>query len=246
MARHDVARRNLPPAAPPGIPEVATPAAALPERTAPSCTGFDRCVTSSAEDGTWVPTPDCATAASGNCPLDPQHATIRDYMATNKPGIGRMLRGVFEISTLAEAEKLATMLASHCPNPDMAAIGIWELLCNAIEHGNLEIDFALKSTLLMQGRLHAEIERRQRLPQYRYRIVRVVFQRNRRTIRLRIIDEGAGFDFEKAMKATRPALAPNGRGLMLARTMTFSRLRFMGAGNIVDACIEIERRGALP
>lgn len=244
MARHDSARQDLMSKPLPTFEE-ARPAA-LPERKAPSCSGFDRCVTSSADDGTWAPTPDCATAAAGNCPLDPQHATIRDYIATNKPAIGRMLRGVFEISTLAEAEKLATMLASHCPNPDMAAIGIWELLCNAIEHGNLEIDFALKSTLLMQGRLHAEIERRLRLPQYRARVVRVVFQRNRRSIRLRIVDEGKGFDFESTLKNPRPSLAPNGRGLMLARTMTFSKLRFMGAGNIVDASIDCERRLELP
>jgi Histidine kinase-like ATPase domain len=187
----------------------------------------------------------CQVALSGFCPLADQHVAIRDYIAVNKPAIGRMLRGAFEISTLGEAEKLATMLASHCPNPDMASIGIWELLANAIEHGNLEIDFALKSTLLMQGRHHSEIERRLQLPQYRHRVVSVVFQQSRKAIRLRITDEGPGFDFETALKAERPALAPNGRGLMLARTMTFTRIRFIGKGNIVDAVIDLGKAALL-
>lgn len=204
------------------------------------CPETARCDRSRAADPDWVPPPDCDPNRLETCPLADQHTTIRDYISMNKPAIGRMLRGVFEISTFDEAEKLATMLASHCPNPDMAAIGIWELLANAIEHGNLEIDFALKSTLLMQGRLHAEIERRLKLPQYRSRTVQVFFKRQARSIRLRIRDEGPGFDFEAAMKAERPALAPNGRGLMLARTMTFSRIRFIGTGNIVDATIDLK------
>lgn len=203
------------------------------------CPETARCDRSRSNDPDWTPPDFCAPERIETCPLAQQHATIRDYISMNKPAIGRMLRGVFEISTFDEAEKLATMLASHCPNPDMAAIGIWELLANAIEHGNLEIDFALKSTLLMQGRLHAEIERRLKLPQYRNRTVQVFFKRHARFIRLRIIDEGPGFDFEAALKAERPALAPNGRGLMLARTMTFSRIRFIGPGNIVDATIDL-------
>lgn len=206
------------------------------------CPGSSACLDAHRQDPNWNPPSTCETAKTSHCPLEDQHHSIRDYIATNKPAIGRMLRGAFEISTLEEAEKLATMLASHCPNPDMASVGIWELLSNAIEHGNLEIDFALKSTLLMQGRHHAEIERRLHLPQYRDRVVKVAFQQNKRSIRLRIVDQGPGFDFEAALNAVRPALAPNGRGLMLARTMTFTRIRFIGKGNIVDAIIDLEKR----
>lgn len=217
-------------------PDTASPSPAPPETL---CNQTAHCDHARSTDPNWAPPDFCDPKRLETCPLADQHTTIRDYISMNKPAIGRMLRGVFEISTFSEAEKLATMLASHCPNPDMAAIGIWELLANAIEHGNLEIDFALKSTLLMQGRLHSEIERRLKLPQYRARSVRVFFKRQPKLIRLRIIDEGPGFDFETALKAERPALAPNGRGLMLARTMTFSRIRFIGAGNIVDATIDL-------
>lgn len=211
------------------------------DTTCPVCSDSAACLEAKDKDPLWIPLQGCETAKADRCPLADQHHSIRDYIAINKPAIGRMLRGTFEITTLQEAEKLATMLASHCPNPDMASVGIWELLANAIEHGNLEIDFALKSALLMQGRHHAEIERRLRLPQYRHRVVNVVFQQNRRTIRLRITDEGPGFDFETVLKTDRPALAPNGRGLMLARTMTFTRIRFIGKGNVVDAIIDLEK-----
>jgi hypothetical protein len=167
---------------------------------------------------------------------------IRAFISTNKPAIGQLIQGMFDIRTLEEAEKLSTMLASHCPSPDTAAVGIWELLSNAIEHGSLEIDRNLKCTLLLRGDYLSELERRFAAYPYSSRHVRVIFRRNSTSIRLRVIDEGPGFDFakileEKSLDEPASLTAPNGRGLALARLTTFHALAFRGKGNIVDGTI---------
>ena len=46
-------------------------------------------------------------------PGEPEKA-IRDFLSTHKSGLGRMISSHFQIRTLEEAEKLSTMLASHC------------------------------------------------------------------------------------------------------------------------------------
>ncbi len=162
---------------------------------------------------------------------------IHAYVSANRPAIGRLLRGDFEIRTMSEAEKLATMLGSHCPDPEQAAIGFWELLANAVEHGSFEIDFAMKSALLLAGTYHAELKRRGGMAPFRDRVVRVQFRQFRRSIRVRIADQGRGFDFAAFGPDFSPHFAPNGRGIAMARQMVFSTLTYLGAGNIVEASI---------
>src|SRR5262249_26321766 len=90
--------------------------------------------------------------------------SIQNFVATHKSAVGRMVRGVFEIQTLQEAEKLSSMLATHCPNPEKVAPGIWELLSNAVEHGNLEIGLEEKTAHLERGSFAEEVDRRLSLP----------------------------------------------------------------------------------
>ena len=117
--------------------------------------------------------------------LDMERAT-KDHAAVREPAIGRLVSGIFEFRTLAEAEKLSALLAANYPDPDRVAVGIWELLCNAVEHGNLAIDFAEKSRLLRSGTYHAEIERRLATMPFGERVARVDFRRSRTRIRLSV------------------------------------------------------------
>lgn len=181
--------------------------------------------------------------------LDAQHAArdtlqqrqsrkaIRDYLSTNRPAIGRLVRGTFEICTFAEAERLSTMLASHCPDPELASIGIWELLSNAIEHGSLEIDFDTKSRHLLAGTFEEELASRALDPVLAARVVRIDFSQSHRQIRIRIEDEGPGFAYDRVLALGPTLTAPNGRGIAMARHITFSSLTYMGRGNIVVATI---------
>jgi signal transduction histidine kinase len=134
--------------------------------------------------------------------------------------------------TLDEAEGLATLLAMFCPEPERRIGGFLELLINAIEHGNLEISGPQKRALLAEGNWHAELLRRLDLPQYAQRTVRVTFDRGEHGITFSIEDDGAGFD-AKAVLAGE--LAGNdtqhGRGIALARLMSFDELVYEGRGN---------------
>jgi anti-sigma regulatory factor (Ser/Thr protein kinase) len=158
-------------------------------------------------------------------------------MAANKPAIGRLVSGVFEIRTLDEAEKLSTMLALHYPDQNRVAAGIWELLSNAVEHGNLGIDFDEKTRLLEAGRYHEEIHRRLDLAPWRDRIAVVAFRRTTRQIRLRVTDQGEGFDFDRFLTAEPPVDRPNGRGIAIAARLSFDRLTYRGCGTCVEAVV---------
>lgn len=184
--------------------------------------------------------PDCAGCSAAQRPSDPQHRSIRSFLSTNKPLIGHMTQGEFQIQTLAQAEKLATMLASHCPEPEKASIGIWELLSNAIEHGSYEIDCGTKTRLLLEGAYPRELRNRASDPRYCHRVVIVRFRRTPRQIILRIIDEGPGFNPTPFLEGRDALLAPNGRGIALARRVTFSKLEYLGAGNVVEARIALK------
>jgi anti-sigma regulatory factor (Ser/Thr protein kinase) len=177
----------------------------------------------------------------GAAPAEGTSALIKEYVASHKSGIGRLVMGVFEIQTLQEAERLSTMLATHCPDPENVAVGIWELLSNAIEHGNLEISFDEKTKLLKSGTFANEVNRRIKLAQYAKRIVRVEFERTENAIRLTVLDEGRGFDFASFMKKDAIPERPNGRGIQIAAKTCFDRLTYRGCGNVVEAAIELGR-----
>jgi anti-sigma regulatory factor (Ser/Thr protein kinase)/DNA-binding NarL/FixJ family response regulator len=166
---------------------------------------------------------------------------IQDYVASHASAVGRMLSAVFEIRTLDEAQKLSTMLATNCPLPEKVAIGIWELLSNAIEHGNLEIDYDEKAKLLESGRFEGELARRLRQAPYADRVARVEFRRATKSIRLRVTDAGPGFDFRRFVEADMPMDRPNGRGICIARTLCFDRVTYRGLGNVVEVVMAIDR-----
>ncbi|MGA2126410.1 MAG: SpoIIE family protein phosphatase [Xanthobacteraceae bacterium] len=164
-----------------------------------------------------------------------QSERIREYVASHKSAVGRMVLGVFEIQTMGEAEKLSTMLATNYPVPEKVAPGIWELLSNAIEHGNLEISYDEKTKFLEAGGFDEEVARRLKLPEYTDRVARVEFEQTADTIYLRVIDEGPGFDFAQVVDMELSMERPNGRGIYIARSLCFDRLSYRGRGNMVEA-----------
>ena len=162
---------------------------------------------------------------------------IQKYVSTHKSAVGKLISGEFEIRTLEEAERLSTMLAANTPCPEKVSTGVWELLSNAIEHGNLEIDFDAKTELLERGQFEAEIVRRLALPAYADRVVRVRFKRTSKAISFHVADGGPGFDHKKFVSADFSDGLPNGRGIRIARQICFDRVTYSSAGNVVGAVI---------
>ena len=148
----------------------------------------------------------------------------------------------FSFSTLADAHHLAGTLGALCPDPGAAAMGLLELLVNAVEHGNLGITYAEKSQLRRDDQWDAEVTRRLADDVLGKRMAQVRFRRSSDEIVFTICDEGAGFDWTGYLDFdAERAFDPNGRGIAMARLASFSRIDYQGCGNIVEATIDARK-----
>jgi len=146
----------------------------------------------------------------------------------------------FSIRTVDEASQLASFIARACPNAEMVVMGISELLINAVEHGNLGLSYAEKSSLMRDDCWRPEIDRRAALATNIEKEVKLQFQRDERSITLRVIDQGNGFDWQSFLEIEpERAFDPNGRGIALARLLSFSTLIYEGGGNTAVATISL-------
>ena len=146
----------------------------------------------------------------------------------------------FSIRTVDEASQLASFIARACPNAEMVVMGISELLINAVEHGNLGLSYAEKSSLMRDDCWRPEIDRRAALATNIEKEVKLQFQRDERSITLRVIDQGNGFDWQSFLEIEpERAFDPNGRGIALARLLSFSTLIYEGGGNTAVATIRL-------
>lgn len=170
-------------------------------------------------------------------------ASIKAQAATNEDfmrGLSMVSTVEFYFSTIEEARVLATLFSLICPSPPLAAIGFTELLVNAVEHGNLAITYAEKKDLRQNGNWEEEIARRLRCPEFADRRVHFLVQRMPEVLRFTITDQGDGFDWRKYMDFDpERAFDPNGRGIAMARQMSFSRLEYRGVGNILVAEVDL-------
>jgi DNA-binding response OmpR family regulator len=147
-------------------------------------------------------------------------------------------RAEFSMHTHAEAQRVAGFVSQLCPQPKQAVLGLAELMINGIEHGNLGISCAEKAALLRGDRLAAELQRRHAMPSYALRCVHLRFERRVDELLFEVRDEGEGFDYGKYLELDpERAFEPNGRGIALARMMSFKSLEYQGAGNVVIATI---------
>jgi DNA-binding response OmpR family regulator/anti-sigma regulatory factor (Ser/Thr protein kinase) len=148
----------------------------------------------------------------------------------------------FEFHTLQEASDLAISLAGLCPDPACAAMGLSELLVNAVEHGNLGITYAEKAEMRRNDTWEKAIALRLADPVLGARRAQVAFHRLADRLTFTISDEGTGFDWRNYLDfAPERAFDPNGRGIALARQGGFSSIDYLDRGNIVVATINTLR-----
>lgn len=144
----------------------------------------------------------------------------------------------FRFRTLEEARFLSSLMAQACPSPETAVTGLLEIMVNAVEHGNLGITYDEKGDLNNRGQWENEVKRRLALPEMRDRYVEVEFLRKQDEIHVRIKDQGDGFNHEPFLEISVERGSHNhGRGIALARMISFERLEYMGKGNEVLAVI---------
>lgn len=174
-----------------------------------------------------------------------EHAALAGRIAAHADALQLMQEAEFRFAGLEEAQQLAAFLALACPQPEAVSLGLSELLVNAVEHGNLGISYADKKRLKLEDRWQEEVERRLGLPEYRERRVGVRLARRDSLLEFTIADEGAGFDWREYLELSPERLFdPNGRGIAMARQVSFAALEYRGAGNVVVASVALAGGGA--
>jgi CheY-like chemotaxis protein len=163
---------------------------------------------------------------------------LRRRLADVQDVFSNLQSAQFTFSTLTEALRMASFLAKLCPAPEVAVIGLAELMINAVEHGNLDIGYADKGRLSLEGVWSQEVERRLMLPEYRDRVATARFERLPDRLVFRIGDQGSGFDWKSFMDTPDDrAFDMHGRGIAMARTLAFDTLSYNDGGRVAVASI---------
>lgn len=150
--------------------------------------------------------------------------------------IGLLQEGEFIIRTHADARLMAATISQAATYPEFVALGIMELLTNAIEHGNLGVGYEQKRKCLLAGSWDEEVAARLEVPEYAARVVRLRMEKTLQGMHIVITDQGKGFNWQHFMHdedAPGRLNEPNGRGIAKAMIM-LDDLRYTGRGNEVE------------
>lgn len=144
-------------------------------------------------------------------------------------------QGQFQFKTIDEAKYLSNFIAFLTSDPTGIGVGYFELMINAVEHGNLGITYNEKTELINQSRLQDEISHRLMLSENKPKHVSVVIKHTNSELMVTITDMGDGFEFEDYMEfSLERAMDNHGRGIMMANKLSFDRLEYSNGGRTVS------------
>ena len=113
-------------------------------------------------------------------------------------------------------------------------LALYEILTNALEHGNLDITYDEKSRYIRDGLFQELVIERSARPELASRKIRVNYSISANGSTIEIADEGRGFnvrEYEDRIRH-RDRDSYHGRGIILARNLV-DEVVFRGRGNIV-------------
>jgi len=143
-------------------------------------------------------------------------------------------KAVFHVQTAAEAQAIASVLAYMTPDQKRTAVGLFELILNSIEHGNLEIGYKLKSQLIKNSKLQTEIARRLSLEENKNKFVIVTLEHKADFFEFTISDNGTGFNYSNFLDfEENRSTDSHGRGIMIANRLSFDYLEYRDSGSTV-------------
>lgn len=156
-----------------------------------------------------------------------------------------------DLDLISPAVRIVRELLNHASWMDggmalRTALAFEEALLNAVYHGNLEMDSALRED---DPEVYYDLAReRSELPEYRARCIAIWIAISREEARMRVVDEGRGFDPELLPDPTDPAniARASGRGLLLIRTFMDEVLHEGGGTEIVMVKRLIDRSPHAP
>ncbi len=170
------------------------------------------------------------------------YVALRNELKKSACTLSLMESGIFHFRTLEEVQDLALFISKACPKPEQALSGLSELMINAVEHGNLKIGYNEKSELIDSGRWQEEIEHRLSVADNLDKIATLDFQHRDDHISITITDMGSGFDWQDYLEISIDRIPDNhGRGIAMAKVLSFDTIEYQGNGNTLTATINIKK-----
>ena len=165
---------------------------------------------------------------------------IQQEVAAGARSAALLQRAEFVFRSPQDARALASLLVRAYPDPDRVSMGVWELLINAVEHGNLDVSYEEKTDLMQEQRILEELAARLERPEFKNRVVRVFLERGSNHLTLTVEDEGKGFDWKQYLELSPDrAFHAHGRGIAMAKALSFDELTYEDRGNRVIAKVWI-------
>ncbi len=139
---------------------------------------------------------------------------------------------------------LIQQLAPFLFGEDLTSIrlGLFEMLLNAIEHGNLEIDYETKTEALHKNEFLDLFEQRRKDPRFIKRRIFVDMEVTQGACRVDVRDQGNGFDWSRWIerRSSDSILATHGRGIMMTQ-LYFDNIVYNTSGNQVTLIKKLHR-----
>lgn len=138
-------------------------------------------------------------------------------------------------------QRITNYVRKYSSNEDFFNIRLCtrEMIINAIEHGNLEIDFASKSKAKENKNYFHFLRERQNDPKFSNRKVKVHYSLTPKKVSYLITDEGKGFDhktyIQNQLESEPDQTLSHGRGILLT-LHTFDIVKYNAKGNQVYLC----------
>ena len=166
------------------------------------------------------------------------HQTLREELTKITESFSSVTQAEFHYKTIEQARGLSLLIASLTDEPEDTVVGLFELMVNAVEHGNLGITYDEKTQLIEQERLADEVKQRLQQEGYRDKYVTLQLHSGDQHIEVMIRDMGQGFNFEEYLEfSMERALDNHGRGIMMANNCGFRSMTFSDGGRQVTCKI---------
>jgi len=144
----------------------------------------------------------------------------------------------FKLKTIEEAKSLASILSLSTAHPEQTSLGFFEIISNAIEHGNLGITYDEKTQLINEHQHQKEIARRLQSPLYQDKFVQISTNNLDDRKIVTVTDMGKGFDFKNYLEfSVDRAMDNHGRGIMMANKLSFDELIYSNEGRTATCII---------
>ncbi|AUJ49741.1 ATP-binding protein [Brachyspira hyodysenteriae] len=133
-------------------------------------------------------------------------------------------------------ENLSTEVKKYIPSNemDLFAAALYEVIMNAIEHGNLNILYETKKNWLKKNIYHKKLKELLKTEKAKSTNVEITLQIEEDNITISVKDQGLGFKpKQEAKKINNDGFArESGRGIMMIKSY-FDEVKFNKKGNVI-------------